>query len=338
MPAADTLTEHETPSITFITCIESGILEHEVLLMVETLRRFGGRFAHCPLIALTPREVIVPLKPSSRLALDRLGVQLVQQNVRHRYRWWNFMNKPTALILARPLIKTKYAVWIDGDILVARPPEELDRHHDSEMLGCVEEQGPVSTGPESPCDSFWEKLSAIIGVPFDQLPWVTAPISRKKLRIYFNSGLYRYRTGTDFEALNLKTIEDLLDARVVPKDDPSIFLHEQISLGLTVARMGLKYHELELGYNFHTEPQYEPMYPVSAYKDATLFHYHRGLRGEYRPKLIEQLRADFPELAEMVESHGPYTKLPKYRALPSRVVYEMRKIRGKRFLQSCARV
>jgi hypothetical protein len=64
------------------------------------------------------------------------------------------MNKPAALILARPLIKTKYAVWLDGDILVACPPEELDRHHERDILICVEEQGPISTGPEPPFDSF----------------------------------------------------------------------------------------------------------------------------------------------------------------------------------------
>jgi hypothetical protein len=338
MPSTDNLAAEPTPSITFITCIETGVLEHEVVLMVASLRRFGGRFAQCPILALTPREVIVPLRPETRKALDELGVTLVQRNIGHRYRWWNFMNKPTALVMVRPLIKTKYVVWIDGDILVARPPEELDRHHDKDMLACVEDQGPVSTGPDSELDSFWERLSGLIGVPFDQLPWVTAPATGHKIRIYFNSGLYRYRVGTDFEDLNLKTCEALLDSRLVPKNDPSIFLYEQISLGLTVARMRMNFLELEPGYNFHTEPSYEKFCPISRYKDATLFHYHRGLRTDYRPKLIAQLRAVYPELADLVESHGPHRRPPKYRAFPLRVVFEFRKMREKRFVQSCARV
>ena len=236
------------------------------------------------------------------------------------------------------MIDTKYAAWLDGDILVARPPEEFDRHPERDMLICVEEQGPVSTGPDSVFDSFWERLSAIIGVPFSELPWVTAPASRKKIRIYFNSGVFRYRTGTDFEDIYLKTFEDVLDGRVIPKNDPSIFLHEQIALALTVARMRLNFLELEPGYNFHTEPSYEELCPISQYKDATFFHYHRGLRSDYRPKLIAQLRENFPELAALVESHGAPTRLPKYRALPLRVVTEMRKIREKRFVQTCERV
>ena len=324
--------------MTIVTCIETGVLEHEVTLMVATLRRFGGRFAHCPVLALTPREVIVSLRSGTRKALDDLGVTLVQRNLRHRYRWWNFINKPTSLILARPLIKTEHAVWLDGDILVARPPEELARHPDRDFLICTEEQGPVSNGPGSPFDMFWARLSEIIGVPFDQLPWVTAPVSREKIRIYFNSGVFRYRTGTDFEAVYLKTFEDVLDGRVVPKNDPSIFLHEQISLSLTVARMGLNFLELDPGYNFHIEPSYESIYPVSGYQDATLFHYHRGLRGEYRPKLIAHLRGVYPALADLVEAYGPPIRLPRYTALPTRVVYELRKRREQKFVESCARV
>jgi hypothetical protein len=301
MPDMDNPSPEATPSITFVTCIETGVLEHEVLLMADSLRRFGGRFAQCPIIALTPREVIVPLRSETRKELDRLGVSLVQRNIGHRY-------------------------------------EELDRHHDRDMLICAEEHGPISTGPDSVFDSFWERLSEIIGVPFDQLPWVTAAATGRKIRIYFNSGVFRYRTGTDVEDTYLKTFEDVLDGRVVPKNDPSIFVHEQIALALTVARMRLNFLELEPGYNFHTESVFEELCPISQYKDVTLFHYHRGLRGDYRPKLIAQLRAVYPELADLVESHGPPTRLPKYRALPLRVVSEFRKMREKRFVRSCARV
>jgi hypothetical protein len=87
MSTMDSPSPEVTPSIKFISCIATGVLEHEALLMVDSLRRFGGRFAQCPIIALTPREVIVPLRPETRKTLDRLGVTLVQRNIGHRYRW-----------------------------------------------------------------------------------------------------------------------------------------------------------------------------------------------------------------------------------------------------------
>ena len=41
--------------ITFVCCVESGSLESQTIRMVESLRRYGGKFANAPVIAVTPR-------------------------------------------------------------------------------------------------------------------------------------------------------------------------------------------------------------------------------------------------------------------------------------------
>ncbi len=45
-----------TPALTFAFCVEAGGFESMTLRAVQSLRRFGGRFAHCRVIACTPRR------------------------------------------------------------------------------------------------------------------------------------------------------------------------------------------------------------------------------------------------------------------------------------------
>ena len=39
--------------ITFICCVESGFLESQTVLMIESLRRYGGAYKDLPIIAMT---------------------------------------------------------------------------------------------------------------------------------------------------------------------------------------------------------------------------------------------------------------------------------------------
>ncbi len=330
----------QKPTVTVVTCIESGALEDEVPLMVASLRRFGGELADCPVIAVSPRFAGLPLLKETRRKLDALGVELIQQNYHHRYAWWGFMNKPTTLMLAAPRIKTSHALWLDGDILIARPPDDLLRYPDTQILAAVEEMGTVSTGVGDPFDTFWGRLAEIIDVPLGEFPWVTRPFTRSKIRIYFNSGVFRYPMGVGLEQAYLQTVEQVLDAQIVARNDPSIFLFEQISFGLAVARLGLKFHELDDTLNFQVEECYEQFCAPDRYPDVSVFHYHRALRGPYRPKLLALLHGTHPELARMVEAAepAPRTGLMKYRVIPRKLLYEFRRKRMGRFNDRCVRV
>lgn len=42
-------------SMTVVACVESGVLEPLTIRMVDSLRRFGGRFANTEVVAVTPR-------------------------------------------------------------------------------------------------------------------------------------------------------------------------------------------------------------------------------------------------------------------------------------------
>lgn len=262
--------------ITVVTCIESGNLEKEVFTMVRSLRLNGGRLSNAKVIAVTPR-LGVPLSRGAVNTMTSLNIQHVTGIPRSGYTWNGFMNKPLTLLLAQKHIKTKHALWLDGDTIINKEPSLFIEDDDSEFMYCVEEMGPISDGANNQFDSFWVKLGEVLQFDVEKLPWVNAPFSNRKLRAYCNSGVFRYKMGIGLEQKYFDAFKAILDSHIVPKDDPSIFLHEQIALA-QIAIYNYKSQELPSNYNFHAGKEYEHIYPGKDMGDAIIIHYHRVMR------------------------------------------------------------
>lgn len=324
-------------NITVVTCIEAGHIELDVLSMVRSLRKWGGPLANAPVVAVTPR-MGPPLRSESKRAMKDLGIQHVTTNAAqvHRYNWNGFLNKPITLVAAAPHIHTEHALWLDGDIIIAKTPQALLEDDEIEFMACVEEMGPISTGPADKFDSFWVKAAAAQGIAEKDIAWVTAPFSQKKIRSYINSGVFRYKTKQGLEEDYLRGFERLLDARIMPKDDPSIFLHEQISLALTVGGRKRPYRELPMEYNFHVEPVYETLYRPEDYGKAVVFHYHRALRSpEHRARFIDLVKDIRPDIAQFVrETTAGSDPTPVWWRVFRRGVGKMRKKKERQFMET----
>jgi hypothetical protein len=325
---------------TIYTCIESGRLEPEVVLMVRSLRAFGGRFANCPVLAIQPRAG-PSIANSTLRELDKLQVSYIKRSMHHRFDWLGFANKPWAAVMADELAKTKHVVWLDADVLVAREPAALDapQHDTHEVLACVEELGPVSTGPGDRFEPFWQAMADAAGMK-EGMPFVTAGPSGQRIRLHFNSGIFRFHRGSGFAQRYLELFEKLYALRIMPKDDPTMFLHEQIIFSIAAASWRGGFAALDPPYNFHAEPMYEGLYPADHYDRAVLLHWHGSLRmQDFRDTFVQRLHAALPALAPMVQSslplEAPRAVLPRLRrALLSR----LRKRREDAFMRGAIRL
>jgi hypothetical protein len=314
-----------TSDTTIYTCIESGRLEPEVVLMVRTLRTFGGRFAQCPVLAIQPRAG--PSIASSTLReLNTLQVTYIKRPVQHRFDWLGFANKPWAAVIADEVAKTRHIVWLDADVLVVKEPTALDaaEFDAQEVLACVEELGPVSTGPGDRFEPFWQALADGAGLP-EGVPFTTAGPSGKRIRLQFNSGVFRFHRGSGFAQRYLALFEKLYALCVMPKDDPTMFLHEQIIFSIAAASWRGGFTALEPDYNFHAEPMYEALYPPAHYDHALLLHWHGSLRMEdFRDTFMQRLQTSLPAVAQVVQDslplEAPRSLVPRlHRALQSRM-------------------
>jgi hypothetical protein len=314
-----------TSDTTIYTCIESGRLEPEVVMMVRTLRAFGGRFANCPVLAIQPRAG-PSIAHGTRRELEELRVSYIKRPLRHRFDWLGFANKPHAAVIADELARTKHVAWLDADVLVVREPSALDdaQRDAQEVLACVEELGPVSTGPGDRFEPFWQALAEGAGLP-EGVPFVTAGPSGKRIRLQFNSGVFRFHRGSGFAQRYLELFEKLYALRVMPKDDPTMFLHEQIIFSIGAASWRGGCAALDPAYNFHAEPMYEALYPPDHYDRALLLHWHGSLRmPDFSDTFMLRLQAALPALARIVQDSlpldAPSAVLPRLqRALLSRL-------------------
>src|SRR5262245_41094917 len=161
-----------TPPITFITCIESGPLETQVLRMVDSLRRFGGAYAGCPVRAVKPRFG-PPLSRHTWREFDRLGVEYRRTYRDDAHPWYAYINNTRALIQAEAEVQTEFVGWLDADLLITGEPSELTPGPDEDLAACSSDNAGGTTGPGDPNEPFWREACAAVGLEVEALPWVT---------------------------------------------------------------------------------------------------------------------------------------------------------------------
>ena len=83
-------------STTIMTCIEAGPLEAQVLMLAESLRAFGGRWAKTDFIAVKPRRGPA-ISSNTRRDMKRLGVEFVDETLNVALDWWSNANKSSVM-------------------------------------------------------------------------------------------------------------------------------------------------------------------------------------------------------------------------------------------------
>lgn len=323
-----------SPDATIVTCVEAGPLERQVVLLARTLRAFAGRWAACPIAAVTPRRGL-PLKSSTLRDFEELGVRHIQTPAADDYDWYHLLNKPRALRAAEAMLTTRDVIWIDGDILCLAEPSELLLAADEDVVAAAPDQNVGTTGPGDVNEPFWRAVCQATGMAIDELPWITTLSEQKSIRFYLNSGVFTYRRTCGLGARQAEITQTLLRNRLASHAAGTFFL-EQISLGLAIVQLGLRFRPLTHSHNFAVGKKIHGMIDVEALQRTCLLHYHDGMWPHYYPRLLE-LISHRPEARAIVEAEGPLTA---ERSLPRRVKGKLikwsRKRRERRFLASAA--
>src|SRR5262245_52320338 len=293
-----------TPPITFVTCVESGPLETQVVRMVESLRRFGGAYAGCPVWAVKPRFG-PPVSRHTRRELDRLDVAYTTTTRDDPHGWYAYINKTRALILAEEQAPTEFIGWLDADLLFTGEPSELTPGPAEDIAACSSDNAGGTTGPGDKCEPFWREACAAVGVDMDSLPWVTTEREGERIRLYWNSGVFVFRTGTGLAAEHDRCTTRLLDARL-GSAVTGVFFTEQYGLSLAAARLGLRRRQLPHSHNYEMGSSiHEQWYREEKLRAARIVHYHDGMWPGFWPTFVSCLRETHPAVAAWLEPLGP---------------------------------
>jgi len=292
------------PSITFVTCIESGPLETQVVRMVDSLRRWGGTYSQCPIWAIKPR-MGPPVSRATLREFDRLGVTYQHTSRVDSHSWYAYINKTRALIFAELNASSEFVGWLDADLLFTGEPTELTPSASEDIVACSSDNAGGTTGPNDRCEPFWREACQAVGIELESLPWVITEREGDRIRLYWNSGVFVFRRGTGLAAEHDRCSTRLLDVQL-GSAVTGVFFTEQFGLSLAAAKLGLRFrqlphsHNYEMGNAIHAE-----WYRESKLREARIVHYHDCMWPTFWPTFLDCLKQTHPDVAAWLEPLGP---------------------------------
>src|SRR4026208_1881320 len=137
----------------FVACIERGVIESQALLLFESIRRYTGRFRHCPIYAVSPRADH-GISASARSKLDELGVVHIDKILNVDCPEYGSANRVAAAAYVEQQHSHDTLVIVDSDTLFLREPNEILLRPDVDVaVRPVAVKGMCTSGPTDPFDA-----------------------------------------------------------------------------------------------------------------------------------------------------------------------------------------
>lgn len=298
--------------VTFVCCIEHGRLEAQTLLMIKSLRRFGGALADAPVMAVIGRTG-APLRSRTHEMLGELGVRIVRAERRNPASWFNYANKVVAVAVAEEYAGTPQVAWLDSDILVAGDLRDLALAP-HECFAARGEWLPPAVFENDPSSAahlpYWAQLCRLLGTEIEALPWIEVMEGKPRIRAYFNSGVFVWRRGCGFAPAYFDAFCRLLRSRLAQKDR-TFFSADQVILGPVVFGASLPWRHLERRHHHMTFQAFidgpDPSPPMT---HASVIHYSRSLDPSHRDRFMRRLATETPALATFLQDQAHQLALP----------------------------
>jgi hypothetical protein len=286
-------------STTFFLGIESGYFEAQTILAVESLRQFGGRFANAPVFAIKPRFGPSLTRPTKQ-RLEALNVQIIDQDLKHPYSWYCYMNKALAAMLAEKYATTEQLIWLDSDTLIVDEPERLWLEPGVDFAISSVDKNVGSSGPGDKNEPYWQELCNFYGIEIDQLPWVLTEVEQEKVRFRLHSGVYAFRRGCGIGQGFLDASEKMIESRIgysrslpLPGDD--------VALAFAIVKLNLNFQMLPRLYNYETTPS-SLIYKRDDLSKVKVVHYHYTMTNpEACDWAMNEFKTELPEVYQWLQ-------------------------------------
>ncbi|HZA89557.1 MAG TPA: hypothetical protein VE401_04935 [Solirubrobacterales bacterium] len=273
-------------SIGLLIRVARGKLEAQSLLLVESVRAWGGTLARAPVYAFTSPEDSPSEETMERLSAH--DVSHVELSLDSPYREPPVLNKVFVSAWAERELEHEVLAFVDSDTVFLDDPRELT------LDGWLAATKPVgnsrtagSTGPGDPNEPYWQRVYELLGVR--SWPFVTTTVDRARIRAYWNTGLIAARRSAGLFQAWEEALVRLFEAGCVFKKP---VLMEQVAWAGVIADIHDRVRILPEEYNYPLPKR--TLLPPGV-RDLELdelvhVHYHRwghlpGFLGEVRPPL-----------------------------------------------------
>ncbi len=230
--------------LAFLICVERGRLESEAVLLVDSLRRWGGALADAPVYAFAPRVGNDPA-PETIERLEASAVTFVSEPMVERFAKIPTFNKVTVSAWAERELDHETLVFTDTDCVFMGEPAELA---DGDWLAAARPvdrriAGSRGKGKNEP---FWRKMYDLLDVR--ERPFVETTVGQMRIRAYWNSGLLAAKRSAGLFGAWENALGRLFDADIVQNRWPQFM--DQLSWAGASADLGERMRILGDGYNY----------------------------------------------------------------------------------------
>ena len=282
------------PDLTIVCCVEFGRLEDQTVLMVRSLRAFGGALADVPVLAVIGRSG-APLRKRTREEFERLGVQLVRAEASSNPApWLNYANKIAAVTTADMLAGTGQVAWLDSDIFILRAPTGLLLNPGEDLAARCHFLPPAVLEGDEGQVSYWTAICSLFGVDFADVPWVEGTEGFPRQKLSFNSGVFTWRRGSGFADLYADGVKRLLEARIAQRSG-EFFTVDQVVFTPLIAANRLKWRNLSRDDHCLLMGGFLEAGTAAPLNDVRLLHYSNSFAAPSRALMERKLAREVPQ-------------------------------------------
>jgi hypothetical protein len=261
-----------------LICSSEPRIERESVLLVETLRRWGGGLADVPVYSFQVRPArSTPLRRSTRRRFAELGVHHIEAPLNKRLPNFGWGNKIYAASWAEATLTHSQLVFLDSDMLVLAEPSEFAPRDEAGVAVTPEPFKVAGTDGADENASMWEAYENHVGLDAPRR-FVETQVEGQRIRAYYNSGCVAVERRLGLFALWREITESLVASDLVPPDSRAVFT-EQISLTLAMEKLGIEPRCFSPGYNYQIA--WHSLLPAhqraASLDEIVVAHYHRRL-------------------------------------------------------------
>ena len=270
----------------FLICVEHGRLETEAILLVESLRAWGGACADAPVYAFAPRADFLP-EPATVEKLESMAVTVITEPLVDRFAETPTYNKVTVSAWAERELDHETLVFTDTDSVFLGEPVELASGEWDAAMRPVDRRIAGSRG-KGKNEPYWRRMYEALGV--EARPFVETGVGRSPIRAYWNSGLVGARRSAGlFEAWERALIR-LHDADLVFQKWPHFM--DQLSWAAVTADHHDRVRILSAPYNYPLRHRGAVEPEATTYDLDDLVHLHYRL-WFHMPDALEKVHPPF---------------------------------------------
>jgi hypothetical protein len=179
--------ENETldgDQVSFVMCLEANRLEPQGLLLCESIRTFGGRYAKSPIFGVSPRPDLA-LGPAACARLRELDVTYVIEPLNLTGHPYNTINRIVTGGWAEVNVPASHLIMLDTDTVFTAEPKF--KRTDAGVRP-VDMKGSASNGTEDALDAYWSHICSLAGIALDDLPMLHTTVGNDRIRACYNGG------------------------------------------------------------------------------------------------------------------------------------------------------